>query len=143
MPEGAKDNLAPQRRQFALPSNDVGYLESINLRWETIVVGSTRWLLIHGWSVPTGYNAPTVTVAMQMVSGYPDAQLDMAYFLPSLARTDSRPIGALSNEIIEGQSFQRWSRHRTNESPWRPGEDDVATHLVLVDDWLARELQKS
>ena len=84
----------------------------------------------------------SVTVALQIPPGYPDAQIDMAYFHPHLARKDGRAIGALSAQDLDGKVFQRWSRHRTGEAPWRPGEDDVSSHLVLVDDWLERELAK-
>jgi hypothetical protein len=35
--------------------------------------------------------------------------------------------------------FQQWSRHRTQQNAWRPGEDDISTYLSLVDDWLRRE----
>lgn len=66
----------------------------------------------------------------------------MAYFSPGLARKDNQPIGATeSTQALDGKSFQRWSRHRTNEAPWRPGDDDVATHLVLVANWLEREFK--
>jgi len=130
------------RRQFDLPSFDRQYLESTGLRWETVVDGDTRWLLIHERPVPSGHNVATVTVALLIVAGYPDSQIDMAYFHPHLARRDGRPIGALATHNIGGISHQRWSRHRTPEAPWRPGEDDVSSHLVLVDDWLERELAK-
>jgi E2/UBC family protein E len=131
------------RRQFALPSFDIAYLDSTGLAWETIVdTGGTKWLLVHGRRVPSGYTAQTVTVALMIAPGYPEAQLDMAYFHPPLGRTDGRAVGALSWQDIDGCTFQRWSRHRTAAAPWRPGEDDVSSHLVLVDDWLERELTK-
>lgn len=130
------------RRQFDLPSFDTDYLGSIGLDWETIVEGPGRWLLIHKWPVPTGYTVENTTVALQIPPGYPEAQIDMAYFFPALARKDSQPIGRTeSAQALDGKSFQRWSRHRTNEAPWRPGEDDVATHMGLVDDWLEREFK--
>ena len=31
--------------------------------------------------------------------------------------------------------------HRTNENPWRRGYDCIETHLLLVNEWLARELR--
>jgi len=132
------------RRQFSLPEFDVGYLGTTGLKWETITdTTQTRWLLLHEWPVRhAGYNMESVTVALQIPPGYPDAQIDMAYFHPHLARKDGRAIGALSAQDLDGKVFQRWSRHRTGEAPWRPGEDDVSSHLVLVDDWLERELAK-
>ena len=132
------------RRQFNLPAFDVRYLDTASPSWEAIVEPSgANWLLLHDWPVRhAGYNVMVVTLALLIPPGYPDAQIDMAYFHPHLARTDGKPIGALALQDIDGKSFQRWSRHRTGEGPWIPGEDDVASHLVLVEDWLEREMVK-
>jgi hypothetical protein len=67
-------------------------------------------------------------------------QLDMVYFSPALQRLDGKPIGALSNQTITGSSWQRWSRHRASNHPWRPGIDDLASRMLLVDHWLEREV---
>lgn len=130
------------RREFDLPSFDAQYLGTTGLEWETFVEGAGRWLLLHNWPVRTGYNVERVLVALQLPPGYPDAAIDMAYFYPHLSRNDGKSINALSNQDLDGRSFQRWSRHRTGEAPWRPGEDDVLSHLVLVEDWLAREFEQ-
>ena len=133
------------RRQFELPSFDTQYLQTLGLKWETIAEhgGKKRWLLLHDWPVPTdGYNVGLAIVALLIAPGYPDAQIDMAYFHPPLARKDGKAIGALASHNLDGKTFQRWSRHRTKEAPWRPGEDDVSSHLVLVTDWLEREFEK-
>ncbi len=130
------------RRQFELPSFDIQYLESTGLDWETLVEGKKRWLLLHGRPVPGGYNVDRAILALQIPPGYPDAQIDMVYFSPALARKDNQTIGkADSTQAVDGKSFQRWSRHRTPAAPWRPGEDDISSHLVLVDDWLEREFK--
>jgi len=130
------------RRQFELPSFDTQYLETTGLEWETIVEGAGRWLLLHGRPLPNGYNVERAIVALQIPPGYPDAQIDMVYFSPALARKDNQAIGATqSAQALDGKSFQRWSRHRTAAAPWRPGEDDISSHLVLVDDWLEREFK--
>src|SRR5262249_46756730 len=99
-----------------------------------------RWLLLHARPVVAGYKVNSATVALQIVPSYPEAQIDMAYFRPHLERIDGKAIPALATHDLEGVSFQRWSRHRTNEAPWGTGEGDVAAHLALVDDWLEREL---
>lgn len=130
------------RRQFLLPEADMNYLNASGLRWETIIEGNWRWLLLYEHRIPNGYDLSSVTVAISISAGYPDAQLDMVYFYPPLARQDGRAIGALSSQAIEGKSFQRWSRHRTGANPWRPGEDDLSAHLALVQHWLEREFQK-
>jgi len=130
------------RRQFDLPSFDTVYLVTTGLEWETITEGAGHWLLLHDRPVPNGYNVERVEVALQIPPSYPEAQIDMAYFHPPLSRKDGKPIGALLDQLLDGKFFQRWSRHRTAAAPWRPGEDDLFSHLVLVDDWLAREFEK-
>ena len=67
----------------------------------------------------------------------------MVYFYPDLARNDGRAIKAISNEMFDGKSWQRWSRHRTNKNPWRIGIDNIETHITLVGEWLFQELKKT
>lgn len=134
--------IATLRRQFRLPAGDEQYLNSLNLDWETVKDAGQLWLLVHGWQLPRGYNHAVARIALQIPGGYADSQIDMVYFLPPLERADRRAIGALSCQAICGENYQRWSRHRTSVNPWRPGIDDVSTHLTLVDDWLSRELAR-
>lgn len=131
------------QRQFRLPDSDEAYLVGMGLGWETVNDNGTLWLLINGWKVPSGYNHQYVSVGLIIPPNYPDTQIDMVYFYPALTRLDGRPIGALSTQPIIGQEWQRWSRHRTAANPWRPAEDDIASHLSLVDEWLVREFEKA
>ena len=129
-------------RQFNLLPQDHKFLEEYGHPWETIVDGS-RWVLIHEFQTHEGYNHPRVTVAIRMETGYPAAALDMAYFYPALARKDSTPITATEcTQEIDGKSYQRWSRHRTAQNPWKVGRDSLETHVLLIEDWLAREFEK-
>lgn len=130
------------RHQFDLPEGDVDHLTACGLPWEALAERDVRWLLVHGFPVPAGYNHTQVQLALRIEPGYPDTQIDMAYFFPALSRSDGRAIGALSSQMIDGRQFQRWSRHRTDTNPWRPGQDDLSTHLLLVEDWLRREFSK-
>lgn len=133
--------MAP-RRHFRLPVEDEQFLDDYGLSWETVVDGSP-WLLIHDWPTPKGYTEPKVTVAVRIETGYPDVALDMVYVLPHLKRADARPIGcADALQPIEGQSFQRWSRHRTPQNPWVPGVDNIGSHIFLIEDWFEREFEK-
>jgi hypothetical protein len=67
----------------------------------------------------------------------------MVYFYPALARTDGIRIGATETvQLIDGKGFQRWSRHRTPQNPWRVGHDNLGTHIILIEDWLEREFKK-
>ena len=130
------------RRQFDLPPEDQQFLNEYGLPWETIVDGS-QWVLIHAFPTHEGYNHPTATAAIRIETGYPMAELHMVYFLPALARKDGRPIGATeSTQQIDGQTYQRWSRHRTADHPWMIGQDNLGTHIILIEDWLQREFEK-
>lgn len=132
----------PPRRQFCLLKTDEAFLNSLGLRWEAVKVGDLQIVIIYSWRLPTGYNLASADVQVRFSSGYPDTQLDMAYFAPALARADRRAINNLSPIQVDGREWQQWSRHRTAASAWRPGVDDLSTHMALVDDWLAAELRK-
>ncbi len=130
------------RFQFDLLSEDQKFLDEYGLSWETIVDGS-QWVLIHGFPTHEGYNHPSVTVAIRIETGYPNTELDMVYFHPALARRDSRQIAATDAvQMIEGKAYQRWSRHRTPQHPWVIGRDNLGTHVILIEDWLAREFDR-
>ena len=130
------------RRQFAPVANDRQYLDSTGLRWESIEESQVKALTLYDWPLPAGYNVPVANVHVRITAGYPDTQIDMAYFAPALNRADGKNIGALSVLSFDGQQWQQWSRHRTAASAWRPGVDDLSTHMALVSDWLTAELRK-
>ena len=130
------------RRHFPLNDEDTQFLNDYGCPWETISDGS-QWVLLHEFMTAEGYNHQHVTAAIRLETGYPASQLDMVYFYPALQRIDGRPIGATSaTQLIEGKEFQRWSRHRTAENPWTLGQDNLESHVVLIEDWLAREFEK-
>lgn len=130
------------RRSFEVLPGDRQFLDQYGLPWEAVVDGS-MWVLIHEFPTHGGYNYPKVTAAIRMETGYPNTQLDMVYFYPPLGRTDGKIIGATqAMQTLDGKNFQRWSRHRTPQNPWKPGEDDLSSHVTLIEDWLAREFEK-
>ena len=130
------------RRHFELLAQDEKFLEECGHPWET-VADRSQWVLIHAFPTHAGYNHPRVTAAIRMVTGYPYAELDMVYFFPALARKDGKAIGATqSKQAIDGKIYQRWSRHRTAQNPWRAGVDGLDTHVFLIEDWLEREFER-
>lgn len=131
-----------ERRDFALPSEDVEFLESLGIRYETVIENNVRRLVLYDVSICLGYTIKVVDLYFRIEAGYPDVQIDMVYFHPALAREDGHTINALSAENFDGRVWQRWSRHRTPQNPWRPGLDNVSTHLAQVHDWLKREFNK-
>lgn len=129
-------------REYRLPEGDESHLDGMGRRWDTLVEGGSRWLVVRGFEVPPGFNHSAVDVALLIPATYPDTQIDMGYFRPALARPDGRAIPNLCDQAIRGETWQRWSRHRTDDNPWRPGIDDVGTHLNFVTEWLRRELNR-
>jgi hypothetical protein len=113
-------------------------LDARGFRWETILEGKRQWLLIHAWPVPRGLSATTVTAAIRIVPGYPAAALDMIYVDPPLSRTDGQAIPALSAIMIDGRTFQQWSRHYSPQNQWRIGLDDISSHLSAAEEWMRK-----
>ncbi|ANN60694.1 MULTISPECIES: multiubiquitin domain-containing protein [Mesorhizobium] len=143
LPLDQTEGLGTDRREFDLPAEDVEWLVATGLRYELVREGGVLRVVIYGYPVPPGYNVSAVDVNVRIDTGYPEAQIDMAYFYPELQRGDGRSIGALAAESFDGKVWQRWSRHRTPANPWRPGVDNLSTHFGLVDSWLSRELAKA
>jgi len=130
------------RRQFDLPEEDTKFLDDYTLPWEAIVDGS-MWVLLHEFQTPPGYNHAKVTAAIRIETGYPTAALDMVYFFPALSRKDGQPIKAAeATQQVDGKTYQRWSRHRTAVNPWKVGQDNIGSHVFLIEDWLEREFEK-
>lgn len=131
------------RKDFILTEEDLEFIESTGYEWESIISPQGNWVVIHNYPIPMGYTVSHASVALKIESGYPVSQIDMAYFYPQLLRSDNQQIGALvPMSIIDNIEWQRWSRHRTNTNPWRPGIDNLSTHMGLVNNWLEREFNK-
>lgn len=129
------------RREFELLPEDKAFLIDYGLDWETVIDGS-QWVLIKNFPTPSGYDHSTVTVAIRLETGYPNVQLDMVYFSPALKRQDNQVIAATDGtQIINNETYQRWSRHRTSQNPWVVGRDSLGSHVILIEDWLDREFE--
>jgi hypothetical protein len=132
-----------EERNFDINQDDKDYLNARKFRWETVKDGSKMWLIVHDFPISDGYNTRFSDAAVMIPGDYLMAGLDMVYFKPALNRADRVPIGATNcNETIRGEFYQRWSRHRTGQNPWRPGLDNISTHLDLVEEWLLREFTR-
>lgn len=131
------------KMDFQLPEEDVNFLDGLSLTWETVNDRGMQWVIIHNYPVAPGYNEQKVSVAIKIETGYPRTPLDMAYFYPALQRLDGKTINAICGQSIDGINYQRWSRHRTAQNPWREGVDDLSTHLALVSFWFEQEFIKN
>lgn len=130
------------KRDFLLPEEDVNYLEEKGVTYETIISDRAQWVILRNYSLPSGYTQSNADVAIRIPPNYPIAPLDMFYMHPNLTRTDGQQIGALSPLVIEGKQYQQWSRHRTTNNRWVPGEDNLATHITLMNHSLQEEFTK-
>lgn len=130
------------RQQFPLLKDDAVFLDNYGLPWETIIDGS-NWVLVHEFPTHEQYNYPAVSIAVRIEPTYPRTQLDMVYVYPFLERNDGRTIGQVNvRQPLDGKNWQRWSRHRSQENPWRSGEDSIETHIYLIEDWFVREFER-
>lgn len=128
-------------RSFSLPEEDTDFLNTSGFLWEALAENGYMWVLLHNYPVPEGYQTKSCTVALMIAPTYPAAEIDMAYFHPHLVKTSGKTINATSFQTIGGNSFQRWSRHRL-PGEWKPGVDSIATHLLLVNNWLENDLNR-
>ena len=127
------DHLLPEDKLF---------LEHIENKVDLLQERNLNWLILRNYSIPEGYKVSKADVAILIPNNYPAGRLDMAYFYPAMVRTDDKPIGALSNQSIEGKVYQRWSRHRTAANPWNPELDNIESHLDLMLNCLKAEFKK-
>lgn len=119
-----------------LPSNDRQYLENRDLRFEEVVDGSQKGVILQEFQLPPGrFDAEQADILILLPSGYPDASPDMFYLLPwvKLVQGAKYPKAADQAFQFNAQKWQRWSRHN-NE--WRPGVDGIWTMLKRVENAL-------
>lgn len=132
------ETASARRVEFALLPQDEAHLDLLGLRWETLVDGGRRWLIMRNYPIPAGYSSPVADIAVEVPVSYPGAQLDMFYCSPPLARQSGAEIPQTQHqETITGRAFQRWSRHRQ----WDSARDTLTTHLALIDESLRREVE--
>ncbi len=128
---------------FNVLSVDEKFLNANFPGWQTLVEGGRQWLILPMYGLPEGYSAAEVSLALEIPPTYPGAQIDMFYLFPGVTLDSGAPIPATeSPQQINGQQYQRWSRHRGGGSPWQMGHDNVLTHMALVESALLKEVQQ-
>ena len=132
-------------REFSLLDADEAFLDKLDPTWATVTVPEPnsvrRWLVLHDYRVVPGYNAATVTLALEIPGTYPAAQIDMFYVYPPLKLATGAEIPSTQvRAVIGGVEFHGWSRHRGAASLWDPNSDNVITHLALVEAALLKEV---
>ncbi|HBM13268.1 MAG TPA: hypothetical protein DD390_11290 [Rhodospirillaceae bacterium] len=129
------------RKEFALLPKDEEFLNRRGCVWETFIEGKRRWLKIHGFHLPSGYNKASVDLCIDVPEAYPGAALDMFYCHPQLVRANGSSIAQTDSRVdIQGVPHQMWSRHLNGSTRWNPASDSVLTHIAVVDECLLREV---
>jgi hypothetical protein len=129
------------RLDFSLLQKDELYLKTLDVDWETLIDGARRWLILRGYSLPSGYTQKEVDIAIDIPTTYPDAAIDMFYCYPALSLASGGKIDRTeSTVVIAGQTYQRWSRHLNGITKWNPMTDSVITHMAVIEECLLREV---
>jgi len=128
---------------FELPTEDQDYANRLSDKLERVLDRGRCWVLLHEFPVPEGYNLDKVTAAVMLPVGYPQSAPDMVYFYPPLSLISGKKIHAAeATETIQGETYQRWSRHFLPQEPWRPGVDSLETYALMIRGWLEREVTR-
>lgn len=132
-----------RRRQFLPPEEDRDFLDNrLGLEWEAVVEANVRRVVVRTYAVPDGYNVAEADLFLRLDASYPDSQIDMVFFHPVLSLKSGKRIGATDGRVqFDGRAWQQWSRHRTPQNPWVAGIDNIERHMLVVREWLERELR--
>lgn len=130
-----------RRHDFSLLPEDEAFLNASSYNWETVKDGTEQLLIIKLFPIPDGYNIRTATVICTIPLNYPQIQIDMFYVYPALAIVGKKINNTEATKTFAGVVYQRWSRHRTQINPWRPGLDNIHTHVALIEELLLREVK--
>lgn len=130
-------------RAFPVLNVDEAFLNAKFPSWEAVVDGGRQWIVLPDFTLPPGYSVQKVRLALEIQPTYPAVEIDMFYLFPAVTLNSGAQIPAADAMVaIRDQQFQRWSRHRTPAGPWKPGYDNVKTHMALVDNALLKEVQQ-
>ena len=122
--------------KFLLPEEDLEYLKANFPDYKCEMENSKKGIIIPNYPLPKGYSPVKSNLMLMIPDNYPTAKIDMFYFLPNIARQDGAEISALNDENHFNQKWQRWSRHYD----WRPGIDNIATHISYIHNQLKSEV---
>jgi len=115
-----------------LPQLDMDYLASRAASFEISTEANMICVVIHGFSLPSGYDRTEADLLLRLSPSYPDVAPDMWWFNPGVRLADGRSVQ--NTECTEqhlGRSWQRWSRH-FSPGQWRSGIDCLESFLALI-----------
>lgn len=129
------------RGDFLLPGQDVQFLDSLNLGWETVEEDGRRAVLLHSFPLCEPFQPSIVGLKIKLPSDYSSgAALDMFFTSSQVTRADGKKIQGLTEAgSFDGKIWWQWSRHYLSGTKWRPGVDDLGTHISFVKNILYEE----
>jgi hypothetical protein len=119
-----------------LPRQDRRYLEGRGIPVREVVEGAKKGVILTGVTLPAGkYQVALADILILLPPSYPEVAPDMFYALPHLRLLvgQREPRCTQAREALDGQTWQRWSRHNNQ---WRPGTDGIWTMLKRVEEAL-------
>ncbi len=133
--------MANLRRDFDLPEEDIQFLDGLNLEWEAVQEGRSRAVILHGFLMPKPFQPTEVSLKIKMPHEYSTgAALDMFFTDALITRTDGNAIKALTESaVFNGKKWWQWSRHYPDNTKWRPGTDNLGTHISFIQHVLDEE----
>lgn len=123
----------------ALLESDAQYLDSKGYEYSANQDSNGSLLvIIHDFPLSAAYTPSRCGLLIKLPAGYPNANPDMFWTRPDVKlQNGAWPRSSEVREVLNGVSWQRWSRHLT-ASAWRPGTDCIQTFLAAI----RRELLK-
>lgn len=129
------------RGDFLLPDQDVQFLDGLNLGWETVEEDGRRAVLFHSFPLWEPFQPSIVGLKIKLPRDYSSgAALDMFFTNFEVTRADGKAILGLTQAgSFDGETWWQWSRHYSSGTKWRPGVDNLGTHISFVQNILYEE----
>ncbi len=126
--------MANRRRDFHLSDEDIQFLDSTNLDWEAVQDGNKRAVIFYGFPLREPFQPNTVELKIKLPQDYSSgAALDMFFTSVQVTRSDGKIIPRLTQSgSFYGKIWWQWSRHYPPGTKWRPGVDNLGTHISFV-----------
>ena len=115
-----------------LPSDDRQFLDDHGLAYREVSDSGHKGVVLVDFKLPEiKFQVSAADILILLPPGYPDAPPDMFYALPwlELASGGGYPNRANKSWQLDGENWQRWSRH---SSEWRAGTDGIWTMVQRV-----------
>lgn len=105
--------------------------------------GGTIGLIIPSFPLPSGFTAPSATIAVRIPSLYPSEKLDLFWLDPAIARTDGTALpNVMGREIdVAGRRWTQISWH--DNGPHDPGRISVMGFVRSIDRWFDEQVGAS